>query len=146
MKPERFYDRENGLCFTCQAGCAACCKISGKVEISDQDVVRMAQHIGVEEHVFRQKYTRGNKKSLELEELETGPCVMLDANDRCSVYEVRPLQCRTYPFWDEVIANDFTWLLERDFCPGIDKGQRFSPEEIDNIRMGKNDVNGYEID
>lgn len=140
--PEPFYYREDGLCFSCQPNCAACCKIPGRVEITDEDAARMAKHIGVKTDVFHKKYTR-IKDQLLLKEREDGSCVMLDKNDRCMVYAVRPPQCRTYPFWDEILANDFTWLLEKGFCPGIDVGKNYSPEEIDAIRKNQNQTEGY---
>lgn len=140
-----FYAREGGLRFTCKPDCAACCKISGRVEIDAQEADRMATHLKIDEQSFRAQYTHSDKEQLLLREQPGGPCVLLGPDDRCRVYPVRPLQCRTYPFWDEVLANDFTWLLEKGFCPGIDAGRLYSPEEIVQICKGHRDANGYDI-
>ena len=44
-------------------------------------------------------------------------CVFFDrASKRCAIYPVRPLQCRTYPFWDHFKENEEE--LRRE-CPGI---------------------------
>ena len=139
-----FYESEGGLCFECQPNCAKCCKISGRVEIADGDVVRMAEALNMSETEFRKRFVKVENGELLLEEKKGGPCVMLGENDQCMVYDVRPTQCRTYPFWDEILANDFTWLLEKDFCPGIDQGGKFSPPEIEQIRLGGGDASGYE--
>lgn len=140
---EPFFIYEGGLRFSCQPGCAKCCKISGRVEIEERELVAMARHLGAGEQEFRKKYTKTSKGQLLLQERKGGPCVMLDENDRCRVYPVRPLQCRTYPFWDEILANDFTWLLEKNFCPGIDDGHFYSTSEIERVRRGEADAEGY---
>jgi Fe-S-cluster containining protein len=50
--------------------------------------------------------------------------------NRCSVYEGRPDQCRTWPFWPEVMDAK-TWKKEvAAFCPGVGKGRLHSAEEI----------------
>lgn len=142
QKPTPFYYNEDGLCFTCQRQCAACCKIPGRVEISEEDAVRMAAHLGMKADAFHRKYTRV-KNRLLLKERDDGSCVMLGKDDKCMVYPVRPRQCSSYPFWDEILANDFTWLLEKNMCPGIDVGKKYSPEEIDAIRIDKAKTEGY---
>ncbi len=41
---------------------------------------------------------------------------------KCSVYEARPTQCRTFPFWPELMT-EAPWKALKEFCPGIDKGE-----------------------
>ena len=44
-------------------------------------------------------------------------CIFFDdALNRCSIYPVRPLQCRTFPFWDQYKNNREEVQKE---CPGI---------------------------
>lgn len=44
-------------------------------------------------------------------------CIFFDdAFKRCSIYPVRPLQCRTFPFWDQ-FKNDINEVQNE--CPGI---------------------------
>lgn len=49
----------------------------------------------------------------------------------CSVYPVRPAQCRTYPFWPEIISSPTAWEKEAAFCPGMNKGKLFTVSEIE---------------
>ena len=49
-------------------------------------------------------------------------CVFLTA-DGCSIHEVKPTQCRTYPFWPSLIQSREMWKEEGKFCPGIGKGE-----------------------
>ena len=59
----------------------------------------------------------------------TGACPFLQGK-ACGVYEGRPSQCRTWPFWPENM-NARTWSREiRSFCPGVDQGKLYTPEEI----------------
>jgi Fe-S-cluster containining protein len=53
-----------------------------------------------------------------------GRCIFLDADGQCRVYSVRPLQCRTYPFWPEIVASAAAWRREARRCEGINQGQR----------------------
>jgi Fe-S-cluster containining protein len=51
----------------------------------------------------------------------------------CTVYEARPLQCRTYPFWSEVLASEKAWRETARSCPGIGQGAWHSLEEIESL-------------
>ncbi len=135
---------QDGLYFSCRAGCAACCKIPGRVEINEQDVERMAAALDMPRNRFAARYVRKVQGELLLRERDDHACVMLDEDDRCMVHAVRPLQCKTYPFWDEVLANDFTWILEKDVCPGLDRGRWFSREQIDALRRGEAQTGGFD--
>ena len=49
---------------------------------------------------------------------------------RCTVYEARPSQCRTFPFWSENLGPK-GWTAEvRKDCEGLGRGRRHSPDEI----------------
>eukprot|EP00976_Prorocentrum_cordatum_P046652 942764-Prorocentrum_minimum.AAC.2 len=45
-------------------------------------------------------------------------CVFLE-NNRCGVYQARPTQCRTYPFWRENVLTAHDWETEATACEGI---------------------------
>ena len=48
----------------------------------------------------------------------------------CGVYEDRPAQCRTWPFWPSVIKSKQTWERAKRVCPGIDKGKKYTLVQI----------------
>jgi Fe-S-cluster containining protein len=53
--------------------------------------------------------------------------------DGCTVYGARPLQCRIYPFWSELLASAEIWRKTAEECPGIGGGAWHSKAEIANI-------------
>lgn len=51
----------------------------------------------------------------------------------CAIYPVRPLQCRTWPFWKENLRSPDHWLAASERCPGINRGRLYTKDEILNI-------------
>jgi Fe-S-cluster containining protein len=74
--------------------CANCCKTSPPI-ITTEDVNRISKHISISKKQFKRNYI--------LEDLDKTmsfinvPCTFLDTDNKCSIYEVRPLACRNYP-------------------------------------------------
>jgi Fe-S-cluster containining protein len=79
--------------------CGACCRIEGIVRLSDVDVRRMSELLGIGEAEFIAEWTdiAPDRKGLVLKDASDGACIMLDGN-RCRVYPVRPEKCRTFPY------------------------------------------------
>ncbi|NNM30221.1 MAG: YkgJ family cysteine cluster protein [Akkermansiaceae bacterium] len=83
--------------YECQR-CLACCKWPGDVRIEGEEVAPIADHLGLPEDEFIQRFTRlrANRSGLSLLEKENHECVMLDGAD-CRIHEVKPAQCRGFP-------------------------------------------------
>ena len=80
---------------------------------------------------FEQKYVRqvGIRKSLI--EYANGDCVFFDGKARkCTVYDARPRQCRTWPFWQSNVATKEAWKQTCEVCPGSGKGKLHPVEQI----------------
>lgn len=127
---------ETVLTFKC-TGCGACCTGSpGYVWLKEDDITRLTKFLEVDRETLLSKYCRkiGNRYSL-IEDSKTYDCVFLKEN-KCSLYNARPKQCRVYPFWDEVIKSKKDWDSEVHHCEGINHrdGKKISMEEIQNIR------------
>jgi Fe-S-cluster containining protein len=60
--------------------------------------------------------------SYEMKKRRNGKCVFLE-NDHCTVYSLRPLICRFYPFELKVLHSRKPKFLYTEECPGINKGQ-----------------------
>jgi hypothetical protein len=79
--------------------CGNCCKWPGIVRLTEADIAAMADHLGLSEARFIAEYTQlsPERNGLVLTDREDGACVMLEGDNRCRVYPVRPGQCRTFP-------------------------------------------------
>jgi len=126
---------EKGLRFSC-ARCSGCCRRDpGFVFLSIADAETLAKRIGLDYSSFVAAYCRwipagGGVELLSLKERANYDCVLWGA-DGCSVYEDRPLQCRTYPFWDSVVESEESWESTARDCPGMGNGRLFGKEEIE---------------
>ena len=122
---------QDGLRFTCTA-CGDCCTgAPGYVWVRDEDIAMLAAHLGLDVDTFERRFVRrvGIRKSLI--EFSDGDCVFFDPQKRnCSVYEARPLQCRTWPFWDSNIKSPAAWKHTCQVCPGSGQGTLYPVEKI----------------
>lgn len=98
------------LTFACTA-CGACCRSPGKVFINPAEATALADSLRLPLSSFMSQYTMTgeNAKGDVFTALKSkkGGCILLDdATNQCSVYEQRPTQCRTYPFWPTVLLGE----------------------------------------
>jgi uncharacterized protein len=126
----------SGLQFQCSQ-CGNCCTGSpGFVWVNQQEIEALAEAIGEEVDAFEDKYVRkiGIRKSLR--EFPNGDCVFFDTAARsCSVYDFRPRQCRTWPFWDSNLRKPEEWVRTCEICPGSGTGRLYQLEEIEKDRQ-----------
>ena len=84
-----------------------------------------------QEEEFRRLHCRRvGLGAFSLREHENGDCAFVTPEDLCSIYPVRPRQCRDYPFWKRTLASRAAWEREAKECPGIGRGGLHSPEDI----------------
>ncbi|MBM3132384.1 MAG: YkgJ family cysteine cluster protein, partial [Chloroflexi bacterium] len=58
-------------------------------------------------------------------------CIFFNRDHGCVVYEVRPGQCRTRPFWRSILISPEGWASASRGCPGMNQGQAHSIGEIE---------------
>jgi uncharacterized protein len=109
------------LRFECQPGCTECCTQKGFVYLNADDVSRAAAFLGLSAAEFERRYVYRTRKKMRLRVPKTGHCHFLDGGG-CRIHTAKPLQCRTYPFWPELIASARAWKRTSRICPGIGKG------------------------
>ncbi len=121
-----------GVRFECQ-GSGQCCTSRGQygfVYLTLQDRKRMAESLGLSLAEFSRKHCAKTDGYWHLKEEAGNPDCRFLVDKKCSVYEGRPTQCRTWPFWPEVMGAK-AWAREvAAFCPGVGKGPRIAPETI----------------
>jgi len=131
MQP--FFERE-GLRFSC-TGCGRCCATAGEyyVFLGAGEAEAIRSYLGLSAAWFRRRYLgRLEAGQLVLAAGENDRCIFLDASDRCRIYPARPLQCRTYPFWPELVGSRRAWQREAVRCEGINRGARVPVRHIRN--------------
>jgi Fe-S-cluster containining protein len=74
----------------------------------------------------------GSVKMISLQEKKNFDCFFLTEKG-CSVYEGRPEQCRTYPFWSSIVEDKAAWDAEMASCPGMGQGKLYTKEEIEKL-------------
>jgi Fe-S-cluster containining protein len=100
------------------------------VWVTAEEIARIAEHTGMETDEFSRRYVRRVGDRYSLKERAGGDCIFWDKSAGCTVYAARPLQCRTWPFWEENVETPEAWEHTRSICPGSGKGQWFSADEI----------------
>jgi Fe-S-cluster containining protein len=126
---------QKGLRFECQQS-GGCCTSRGEygfVYLTLKDRKRMAEFLSMTLKAFTQKYCQKTDGYTHLIENPTRPDCRFLSGKACSIYQARPTQCRTWPFWPENFKAK-TWSKEiASYCPGIGKGPLHSPEKIQKI-------------
>lgn len=133
MNTGKPYYRRHPLRFQC-TGCGACCSGGGDyhVFVGRAEAAAICAHLGLSWAWFRRRYlARSAQGERVLRLREGGRCPFLGADNGCTVYAVRPLQCATYPFWPEAVASRTAWRREARRCEGIDRGARIPLREIE---------------
>ena len=107
--------------FDCQPGCTNCCDKEGWVYLTDADVPRIAQFLGLSFGDFERQFVYRTKKRARLRVPKSSNCSFLEEGG-CSIHEVKPTQCRTFPYWPELLDNRRKWHAAGAWCPGIGQG------------------------
>ena len=131
MKKTAFY--ANGLNFSCKQ-CSTCCRYDpGFVFLSEKDLNNLTDALKMEKNKVINTYCRWvsdwkGDLTLSLKEKSNKDCIFWD--NGCSVYEVRPLQCITFPFWESILSTEEYWNINAQSCPGMNNGQLHTEEDI----------------
>ena len=120
----------DGLPFTCTQ-CGHCCTGEpGYVWVSDAETLALAKSRGEKHAEFLAVYTRTSRGKRTLREKANGDCVFWEAGRGCTVYHLRPAQCRTWPFWESNVETPEDWERTVTLCPGSGQGELIGVDEI----------------
>lgn len=131
-------DSMKQLPFDC-TGCGNCCKTTGNVYMSPEEVSSAASYKNMTTSEFIDLFadyriettstSTSSSKALAAgggevpwillqnreppknnTEGQPAACVFLDRDtNQCGIYSVRPIQCSTYPFWSNVLESEQNW-------------------------------------
>ena len=131
----------DGLAFEC-TGCGGCCSgpNEGYVWVGPEEIRQAARFLNLPAAEFTRRYTRTVGGRVSLIEQSNADCVFLGPPDsagvrRCVIYSVRPVQCRTWPFWKANLTSPLAWNEAGGRCPGINRGALVPLERIEDGRL-----------
>lgn len=110
--------------------CANCCKtISPRYNATD--IKRISKHLGMKEAAFTEKYLRIDEDGDYINKSQ--PCPFLGEDNYCSIYEVRPRDCRKYPHTDskDFIKHPNITFKNTTICPAVYYVMERLKEEVD---------------
>ncbi|MGH7175786.1 MAG: YkgJ family cysteine cluster protein [Tepidisphaeraceae bacterium] len=125
--------------------------------ISRREISRLAKHLNLTLARTIEQYCRkiGQRFSLKEHRSSAGQydCVFLKEEGAearqaggggvvhrrriCTIYPVRPLQCRTWPFWSGNLSSEENWKDASRGCPGMGVGAARGFSEIEAIRTAR---------
>jgi uncharacterized protein len=122
---------KEGLRFQCTQ-CGDCCTgAPGYVWVNQAEIEALAEKFQMSVPAFESKYVRKIGARRSLVEYPNGDCVFFDGIARkCTVYDSRPRQCRTWPFWSSNVKTADAWAQTCEVCPGSGKGNLVTVEEV----------------
>jgi Fe-S-cluster containining protein len=107
--------------FQCQSACVRCCEQEGFVYLNGDDIARLAGHLGITRTEFRRRYVCGPSTLARFRKPRRKQCPFLVASG-CSVHSVKPLQCNSFPYWPELLADAGKRREAASYCPGMNRG------------------------
>ena len=130
----------DGLRFQCTQ-CGTCCTgPPGAVWFTAEEATAIARSLNLGEDEFYARFAHRIDGRWSLVERETPhgfDCAFLDRTTvpgkaLCSIYETRPRQCRTWPFWPEMLESKRQWTTYKRTtpCPGMECGPLIPVEQI----------------
>jgi len=122
----------SGLRFECTQ-CGQCCLNHDDyslVYLREDEARALARCLELDLATFKRRYTRVDDGDLVLED-NGNRCILLGEDNRCTAYEARPIQCRTWPFWPENLKRSAWENDVKKHCPGAGKGRLYTRAEIE---------------
>lgn len=101
--------------------CANCCKTMSPT-YTQADIKRIAKHLDLSIAEFTKKYLRKDRVGDMMNKTE--PCQFLNLEDnKCSIYEVRPLDCSGFPHLRKRKMVDYLHVHQQNIesCPATYK-------------------------
>ncbi len=96
--------------------CANCCKTTPPL-ITNQDINRISKFLRIKTGDFIDDYLKIDEDNDYV--FKVTPCVFLDTDNYCSIYEVRPKACREYPHTDSRKISLNLMKKNLEICPAV---------------------------
>jgi len=99
--------------------CAYCCKQLGPL-VTNHDINKISKFLRIKSAEFVENYLKVDEDGDYV--FKQMPCVFLDENNYCKIYEVRPRACREYPHTDKKNIRGILNICVKniEFCPAVE--------------------------
>lgn len=100
--------------------CANCCKTTSPI-FTDRDIDRIAKRLRIRPTEFIEKHLHIDEDNHYV--LNQSPCLFLDADNYCSIYNDRPSACKEYPHTKRVRFYQVAELTYNNtfICPAVSR-------------------------
>lgn len=106
--------------FSCQK-CGKCCEGEGGIVLSPQDLVRLANFLGLAVETAKDRYATPGNGKLKIITGKDGHCIFFQMGKGCAIHPVKPAVCRAWPYFRGNLVDEESFMLAREFCPGISR-------------------------
>ena len=89
--------------------------------------MRISKFLGIAKNDFIAKYVKYLKHGTVIKFINRSCPFMV--NDICSIHEAKPVQCSSWPFWDDNMKSNYFKRNIAEFC----EGARLYNEKINSI-------------
>lgn len=104
----------------CEQCNSRCCRgASGNIWVTRQDIEAICELLNINVIDGMDRYFKRVGNRFSIKEVVFGDeylCVFLESGQGCRIYSARPVQCRTFPFWNHFRIRPRELLKQ---CPGI---------------------------
>ncbi len=100
--------------------CANCCKTTPAL-LSQYDISRIAKHLKISNKEFIDRYTTTDDDGDTV--FKQTPCVFLQQDNTCKIYDIRPFACKDYPHTNRKKQKDILNITEANIaiCPAVEQ-------------------------
>ncbi|MFV1993153.1 MAG: YkgJ family cysteine cluster protein [Acidiferrobacterales bacterium] len=111
--------------FKC-TGCGKCCTGNPRthfIELTTGEAEKIQRSLNIGRSWFYRRYLEVlGEQTWGIRIGKDKRCVFLDKKKACRIYQTRPQQCRSYPYWPEILGSRSAWQNESRRCEGIGLG------------------------
>lgn len=100
--------------------CANCCKTTSPI-FRAIDIQRLSKRLKINSGEFVTRYLKIDDENDYV--LQSSPCVFLMDDNKCAVYEDRPLACKDYPHTNRKKMHQILSLTRKntEICPAVSR-------------------------
>jgi Fe-S-cluster containining protein len=116
--------------------CANCC-LKMTPTFKKVEIKRIAAHVGMTTKEYFDKYLEVDESNGDIVNKNT-PCQHLNLKDnKCSIYEIRPADCRLFPHFERKDFNEVSYVIAENVprCPATLVFVEKLKERLDSVKV-----------